>query len=129
MFRRTLYVVFALIALVNAVWMLASPESWYTGLPAAVPDTGPYNGHFIRDLGVVFLIIAGGFSWCARHVDRSKPVLIAITLFYVGHAIVHLLDLVSGRLPHSHWGIDTPAVFLPALILVALIFVPQRKPQ
>ena len=127
--RRALYLIFGLIALFNGVWMLASPESWYTGLPAAVPDTGPFNGHFIRDLGVVFLLIAGGFAWCAWHVDRSKPVLIVITLFYVGHAIVHLLDLLSGRLPHSHWGIDTPAVFLPALILIVMIFVPPRKPQ
>jgi len=125
--RRILYLIFGLMALVNGVWMLASPESWYTGLPASVPDTGPYNGHFIRDLGVVFIIIAGGFCWCAWRVDRSRPVLIVIALFYLGHAIVHLLDLISGRLPHSHWSIDTPAVFLPALIMIALIFVPQQK--
>ena len=129
MIRRILYLIFALIALINGVWMLAAPESWYNGLPAAVPDTGPYNGHFIRDLGVVFLLIAAGFAWCSWRLERSRPVLIVITLFYVGHAIVHLLDLLTGRLPHSHWSIDTPAVFLPALILIVLIFLPQPKPQ
>ena len=35
----------------NAVWMLADPQHWYHDLPAAVPDTGPYNEHFVRDVG------------------------------------------------------------------------------
>ena len=35
----------------NALWMLAGPMHWYTELPAAVPDTGPFNAHFVRDIG------------------------------------------------------------------------------
>jgi hypothetical protein len=127
MFLRVLYSIFAILTLINGIWMLAAPESWYKDLPAAVPDTGPYNGHFIRDLGVVFVLIAAGFFWCAVRLHQSKPVLLVITLFFVGHAILHVLDLLESRLPHSHWRIDAPAVFLPALILIILIFVPVAR--
>jgi hypothetical protein len=126
---RYLYFVFAILSLLNGGWMLVYPESWYSDLPAAVPDTGPYNGHFIRDVGVVFVLIALGFGWCAWHPDRSLPVVIVIALFFVGHALVHAIDLVSGRLPHSHWKTDAPAVFLPAIILtlITIFLFRQRK--
>ena len=127
MFLRVLYSIFAILTLINGIWMLAAPESWYKDLPAAVPDTGPYNGHFIRDLGVVFVLIGAGFFWCAARLHQSKPVLLVITLFFVGHAILHVLDLLESRLPHSHWRIDAPAVFLPALTLIILMFVPVAR--
>lgn len=124
---RILYLAFAIMSLINGAWMLVSPDTWYTDLPAAVADTGAYNGHLIRDLGVVFVFIACGFAWCAWQPDHSRPVLIVITAFFVAHAILHVLDLLSGRLPHSHWKLDTPAVFLPAIFLVAITILTSRK--
>lgn len=38
----------------NTLWMLASPTSWYLEVPASVPDFGPLNAHFVRDLGAMF---------------------------------------------------------------------------
>ena len=49
---------FALGNLTNGVWMLLSPTHWYHKLPAAVPDFGPLNEHFVRDLGTVFVMMA-----------------------------------------------------------------------
>ena len=126
MMLRVLYVIFAILTLFNGIWMVAAPESWYKDLPAGVPDTGPYNGHFIRDLGLVFALIAAGFFWCAVRLHQSKPVLLVITIFFVGHAILHVVDLLQSRLPHSHWKMDAPAVFLPAILLIILLFVPIR---
>jgi hypothetical protein len=126
---KFLYIVFALVSFVNGAWMLLSSESWYTDLPAGVPDTGPYNGHFIRDLGIVFVLISAGFIWCTIHPNRCKPVLIVITIFFTGHAILHILDLLTNRLPHSHWRIDIPAVFLPALLLILFTATRSKKPK
>jgi hypothetical protein len=106
--------------------MLIAPESWYNDLPAGVPDTGPYNGHFIRDLGLVFVLIGAGFFWAVRRLHQSRPIILVITVFFAGHAILHVLDLVIGRLPHSHWQMDTPAVFLPAILLILLNCIPRR---
>jgi hypothetical protein len=126
MILRILYFTLGLLSTINGIWMLISPESWYSDLPAGVPDTGPYNGHFIRDLGLMFALIAGGFFWAAFKLHQSRPILFVITLFFCGHALLHLLDLLTARLPHSHWTMDTPAVFLPAILLIFLNFVPDK---
>ena len=124
-FRLVLFI-FAVGTLVNGVWMLAAPQSWYTDLPGGVADTGPYNGHFIRDLGVVFVFIASGFVWCAMRPDRSRNVLLVNTLFFSGHAVLHLLDLLTHRLPVSHWKLDLPLVFLPTVVLIVILLLSNR---
>ncbi|MBM4258962.1 MAG: hypothetical protein FJ147_24060 [Deltaproteobacteria bacterium] len=108
----------------NGVWMLIAPESWYTDLPAAVPDTGPLNVHFIRDIGVTFTILGVGFGWCAMNLERCYPVYVGLTAWVVGHALLHVVDILTGRLPSTHWGIDASLVFLPALLLLVLALPP-----
>ena len=108
----------------NGVWMLVAPYSWYADLPAAVPDTGPFNLHFIRDIGVTFALLGSGFGWCATNLARCYPVYVGLTAWLGGHAILHIADIIAGRLPHARWGIDTPAVFLPALLLLVLALPP-----
>ncbi len=98
--------------------MLLFPQSWYTDFPAAIPHTGPFNPHFVRDLAVTFLVVALAFAWSARNIDRSYPIHIGLTLFFTGHALVHVLDIASGHLPPTHWLIDLPGVFAPALIMI-----------
>ena len=46
--------------LANAGWMLGAPEHWFQNLPAGVPDTGPFNEPFVRDLGAVMVVSAPG---------------------------------------------------------------------
>jgi hypothetical protein len=124
---KIIYLFFCLLSIFNGAWMLLFPLSWYTDLPAAVPNTGPFNQHFVRDLGVVFLLIGFAFGWAALNIDRSRPVHLAITAFFTGHALIHLADIMSGRLPHSHWLIDTPGVFLPAVLMILLAVPAVRK--
>ncbi len=120
---RAFYVVAGVLTFTNAAWMILSPASWFTGLPAGVPDTGPFNAHFVRDIGVAFAVAAFGFAWCARHSHRCYPVHVGLTLFFGGHALVHVADLLAGRLPPHHWWLDLPGVFGPALLL-ALLSIP-----
>ena len=54
--------VFAFSNLANGVWMLVDPVHWYENLPAAVPDFGPLNEHFIRDIGCIFTLIGVGLA-------------------------------------------------------------------
>ena len=46
-----IFAIFGAVCVANALWMLAGPLHWYRELPAAVPDTGPFNPHFVRDIG------------------------------------------------------------------------------
>lgn len=124
---KWLYRILAILNIANGLWMLAAPADWFVGIPAAVPDTGPFNAHLVRDLGVVYAVCGVGFAWCADNLDRALPVHVGITSFYAGHAATHVFDIASGRLPPSHWLIDTPAVFLPAITLVAMAVVLRRR--
>jgi phosphatidylserine synthase len=121
---RGFYVVASALTLGNAGWMLIAPESWFVGLPAAIPDTGPFNGHLVRDLGVAFAVIGLALAWCARHPGRARGVHLAVTAFLAGHALIHVADLASGRLPHRHWLLDLPLTFMPALIFLAIAVPP-----
>ena len=112
--------IFAVVNVANGLWMLFDPAGWYVGLPAAVPDTGPFNPHLVRDVGVAFSVCGIGLAWCAQNLERALPVFVGITLFYGGHAIMHVADIVEGRLPPSHWLIDTPLVFAPTIVLVVM---------
>ena len=116
----TLFWLFGVLNLANGFWMLWSPESWYHHLPAGVPDTGPPNVHFVRDIGAAFTTIGIAFCAAAPHAARHRSVVFAAAVFYVLHALVHVADMLSGRLHGGHWLIDLPGVFLPALILTVL---------
>ena len=124
---KLIYLVFGLLSLINGAWMLLFPLSWYTDLPADVPHTGPFNPHFVRDLGVVFLIVGLTFGWSALNIGRSRLAHLALTAFLTGHALIHLTDILAGRLPHSHWLMDTPGVFVPALVMIVLAVPVVRR--
>lgn len=107
----------AAISAANAGWMLVDPQRWYHDLPAGVPDTGPYNEHFVRDIGTAFATMAVALFWAA-FAPRWRPPLVAIaTLFLVAHAVLHAFDTIRGFLDAHHWLLDLPGVYLPAAIL------------
>jgi hypothetical protein len=117
---RVLFWLFCVFTVANGLWMLVAPGSWYAELPAGVLDTGPLNVHFVRDIGVTFTVLGAGFGWCAANLERCYPVYLGLTAWFAGHAAVHAADILAGRLPHAHWGVDAPAVFLPAALLLVL---------
>jgi len=119
--------VFAAGNLGNAVWMIADPAGWYVGLPAAVPDTGPLNTHFVRDIGSAFGVMGVALVWAALRPVLRVPMIATVSLFYLMHALVHVTDTVAGRLPASHWSIDFPGVYAPALVLIGLTLAAQRS--
>lgn len=104
----------------NGIWMLFFAENWYNNLPAAIHDTGPLNKHFVHDIGLIYFLSGIALLWCARDVSRSLPVFLTVMLFFVGHALIHVFEILVGLLPQSHWAIDFPLVFVPAIILAFL---------
>jgi hypothetical protein len=124
---RLIYLIAGILSLANGVWMISFPLLWYSDIPAAVPHTGPFNAHFVRDIGVAYTVAGLGFGWCALRLDRSRPVHWGLTLFFGGHALVHVIDIMTGYLPRSHWLIDAPSVFIPALLLLVLSVPAVRR--
>lgn len=113
--------------LANGAWMLADPTGWYTTLPAAVPDFGPLNEHFVRDIGSTFTMLGAGLLWAAFRASVRLPVLVLVTLFTTLHALVHVYDTARGLVGPEHWRIDFPAIYLPTLVLTVLTVVLERQ--
>ncbi|HVH16879.1 MAG TPA: hypothetical protein VNF72_01150 [Myxococcota bacterium] len=109
----------------NALWMLADPLRWYHDLPAGVPDTGPFNPHFVRDIGCAFLAVGVGQVWAAFRPAWRAPLVGVAAIFAVGHAVLHVYDTARGAVPSDHWWLDLPGVYVPALVLgyAALVFL------
>ncbi|MDO8840636.1 MAG: hypothetical protein Q7V31_17125 [Parvibaculum sp.] len=99
----------------NALWMLADPAGWYAGVDG-VANTGPYNPHFVRDIGMAYLTLALLAFAAIRWTAQATPLIGAGTLFLGLHAILHVWDIAAGRLPAEHILMDIPGVFLPALV-------------
>jgi len=123
-------IVFGLFALGNlgaGTWMLVDPVHWYFNLPAGVPDFGPLNEHFVRDVGCAFFVqgvlLAGGAVVPAWRV----PACAVVTLFYPLHAVVDVVGTVRGLVGPEHWMIDVPGVYMPALLLIMTTWLVWRQ--
>ncbi len=112
--------------ILNGLWMLADPPHWYVNLPAGVPDFGPLNEHFIRDIGALFLLMGVALVIAIVRPQWRVPIVGGVAGFYVLHALVHVVDTVRGLVGAEHWLIDFPGVYLPALILAWLTMVVRR---
>jgi len=102
----------------NGVWMLADPQSWYNRLPAAVPDFGPLNEHFVRDIGSFFLVVGAALIGAALSRPMRLPGIVFASAFVWLHALVHVYDTARGLVAASHWLVDLVPVYLPAVVLV-----------
>lgn len=108
------------VMIANGVWMVARAIEWFFHIPADMTATGEPNGHLIRDVGFAYIVFGVALSWCSFELRARRPVFLMVTFFMVAHALGHLVEILLGALPVSHWWIDFPLVFLPGLILGAL---------
>ena len=122
-----IFLLSALGNLANGLWMLADPVGWYTTLPASVPDFGPLNEHFVRDIGSTFAMLGLGLLWGTFRTAVRVPVLALVTLFSALHALVHVYDTARGLVGPEHWSIDFPAIYLPTLVLLTLTALLFRR--
>ena len=112
--------------LANSLWMLAGPMHWYRELPAAVPDTGPFNAHFVRDIGCAFLTVGAALLWAAFAPAQRMPLTAIAALFLGAHALLHVYDTTRGALDATHWGLDVLGVYAPALLLLGVVATLRR---
>jgi hypothetical protein len=113
----------------SGLWMLAAPGHWYFNIPAGVPDTGPMNEHFIRDIGCVFLVMGLALLAGAAKPTVRLAALVMVTAWHVMHSMVHVADTFAGRLEPAHWLIDTPGVYGPTVLLLVLTVLWARTAQ
>ena len=125
---RKVFWFFGVFNTANGMWMLLVPRSWYYELPAGIPDTGPLNVHFVRDIGAAFLTLGLAFCFTAPQASRHRGVVLAAASFYLLHAFIHVFDLATRSLDAHHWLLDLPGIFLPAVAL-AVLCAPRWWPR
>ena len=103
----------------NGIFMLVAPLQWYTLVPG-VTDTGFFNQHFVRDIGLIQLLLGAAFIVGLLQPERRIGLWAAATLWLSAHALFHLWEVAVGICAPSAIARDFPAVSLPALIGVAL---------
>jgi hypothetical protein len=99
----------------NALAMLVAPLWWYGAVPG-VTATGPFNPHFVADIGMAYLVVTGGLAWFAWRPGQGWPALVAATAFLALHGLVHLRDAALSPVCGHDLLRDLPGVFAPALI-------------
>lgn len=102
-------------ALMNGIYMLVSPVGWYFAVPGVI-TTGPFNQHFLRDIGIIFLFIGAAFLIGARRPEQRVVLWGGATLWLSCHALFHVWEVAVGICGPSALVRDFPAVSLPALI-------------
>jgi len=118
-----LFLVLGVGSLANAAWMLVDPLRWYHDLPAGVPDFGPFNPHFVRDIGCAFATVGAALVWAAFAPAFRLPLVGTAAIFYLAHAALHVYDTARGAVDAQHWLQDLPGVYLPAAILAVATYV------
>ena len=72
-----------------AAWMIVSPGSFFD----AVAGFGAQNDHYIRDNATFPLAIGVGLAVAASRPGWRFPVLIVAAVWYLAHAVNHLVDI------------------------------------
>lgn len=110
----------------NGIFMLVAPLAWYDLVPG-VADTGFYNQHFIRDIGIVQLFLGVAFAIGMLRPERRIGLWAAATAWLIAHALFHFWEVAVGICAPSVIPRDFPAVTLPALIGTALTLWAIRR--
>ncbi|HZZ88465.1 MAG TPA: hypothetical protein VFE13_09035 [Caulobacteraceae bacterium] len=122
--RRTLAALLALAMGGNGLAMLCAGRWWYAAVPG-VTATGPFNPHFVKDIGAEYLVVGVALGWlAARPAELARGAVIAGAAFLLLHAGVHVADALSDHHGLADLGRDFPGVFLPAFIAAWLAATP-----
>lgn len=110
----------------NGLFMLLAPLAWYELVPG-VTDTGFYNQHFIRDIGMIQMFLGVAFGLGLFTPERRVGLWAAATIWLCAHALFHFWEVVVGICSPAVIPRDFPAVTLPALLGLALTFWALRS--
>jgi hypothetical protein len=103
--------------------MLAAGSLWYDTVPG-VTDTGPFNPHFVQDIGLAFLMAGLALAVRAWR-PRYWPAAVAGAGFLAAHALLHVALIAGG---HSHHvASDLLAIVVPSALALYSAFPSQGE--
>jgi hypothetical protein len=101
----------ALVQGLNGLAMVAGPRAWYDLTPG-VAASGPFNPHFVADVGLAYLAAAGALAVGALR--SSRPLAIAGAAWPIAHSGLHVVTWFRHGLPSG------PALWSEAVGVLAV---------
>jgi hypothetical protein len=108
----------ALIALGNGLVMLIDPFGWYD-MVGTVKATGPANAHFIRDIGLAYLLCAGLLGYAALNLPMRWGSALAGSTWLALHGALHVWEVSAGLCAPGIFWSEAPGTLGPPLIALA----------
>jgi hypothetical protein len=123
--RRWLSGILAIFNVANGLLMLFAGSLWWEHV-AGARETGPFNPHFVQDVGAAFAVAGlalGARAWRGQY----WPAAVAGAGFLAAHALIHLAMIATG---HDHHAVeDLAAVIVPAALAVYSAFPSPKERQ
>ena len=108
----------ALIALGNGLFMLLSPLGWYEWV-GTVKATGPANGHFIRDIGLAYLMSGMLLAFGAGNLPMRWGSALAGAGWMALHGGLHIWEVAKGLCSGGIFWSEAPGTLGPPLVALA----------
>ena len=118
----------ALVALANAAFMLADPLRWYDWV-GTVKATGPANGHFIRDIGLAYLLSGGLLAYAGINLPMRWSAALTGAGWLALHGALHVWEVSLGLCAPGIFWREAPGTLGPPLLAlagIAIMLVRQR---
>lgn len=116
-----------LAAFCNGLFMTFYPEQWYWLVPG-VPHRGPFNQHFVRDIGINYMLIGMAFLAGCLFFKQRVTLWLMPTAWLTGHAIIHAWEVMAGICDIASLAQDFPGVTAPAIVAIGLNYAGYRYP-
>jgi len=104
-------------ALGNGLWALVASEHGYASLAS---DTGPFDVHFVRDIGEAYAMVGVALLWAARTPRWRAPLTSVATVFLGLHALGHVYEIATGALDLHQRLEELPGVLLAAPVAAGM---------
>lgn len=105
----------ALIALLNGLFMLVDPIGWYQWV-GTVKATGPANGHFIRDIGLAYLLCAALLGYAAANLPMRWGAALAGAGWMTLHGGLHVWEVMKGLCAPGIFWAEAPGTLGPPFL-------------
>jgi hypothetical protein len=125
---QVLLILGAIYGVGNGIFMLVEPIGWYNFI-GTVKATGPANEHFIKDVGIAFLVSGVLLAYAAVNPVMRWGTAVVGNLYLTFHGILHIYEVLAGICSPDIFWQDAPGVLgFPILVWIGIgiLFARQR---
>jgi hypothetical protein len=125
---RIVLILLGIFHVANGLFMLAAPDQWYVTVPG-VPATGPFNHHFIVDIGLAFIASGAGLLMASRVGATAATLALAGSVWPALHGLFHLWGWIAEGIPSDPQILvsDAVAVMLASFLGFVLAWIWARR--